>query len=158
MPDLRQEYETQEHVRRLIDTARGVEGNTRHASTNAAGVIVSDVPLVPYCPLNRPTRGGDGGDEIGVVTQYVWEELDELGLLKIDFLGLATLTIMRRACELIRRRHGVDLNFVGVIINRGHNYTQMEKERSSYWAAKMARFVNADGVILTENDFLEAVF
>jgi DNA polymerase-3 subunit alpha len=109
VPELREEYENYEHIRRLIDTARGVEGNIRHASTHAAGVIVSDVPLVSYAPLNRPTRGG-GEDEIGVVTQYVMEELEELGLLKIDFLGLATLTIMRRACELIRRRHGVDLN------------------------------------------------
>ena len=107
--ELRQECETQEHIRRLIDTARGVEGNIRHASTHAAGVIVSDVPLVEYTPLNRPPRGG-GGDEIGVVTQYTMEELEELGLLKIDFLGLSTLTVMRRACELIRQRYGVDLN------------------------------------------------
>jgi DNA polymerase-3 subunit alpha len=110
VPDLREEYESQEHVRRLIDTARGVEGNIRHASTHAAGVIVSDIPLVNYAPLNRPTRGVGGEDEIGVVTQYVMEELEELGLLKVDFLGLATLTIMRRACELIRRRHGVELD------------------------------------------------
>jgi DNA polymerase-3 subunit alpha len=109
VPDLRQDYETQEHIKRLIDTARGVEGNIRHASTHAAGVIVSDVPLVEYAPLNRPTRGGDIG-EIGVVTQYTMEELEELGLLKIDFLGLSTLTIMRRACDLIRQRHGADLN------------------------------------------------
>nr|HID13839.1 DNA polymerase III subunit alpha [Anaerolineae bacterium] len=109
VPELREQYETQEHIRRLIDTARGVEGNVRHASTHAAGVIVSDVPLVEYTPLHRPTRGGDGG-EIGVVTQYAMEELEELGLLKIDFLGLSTLTIMRRACELIHQRHGVDLN------------------------------------------------
>jgi len=109
VPELREQYKTQEHIRRLIDTARGVEGNLRHASTHAAGVIVSDVPLVEYTPLNRPTRGGDGG-EIGVVTQYMMEELEELGLLKIDFLGLSTLTVMRRACELIRQRHGVDLN------------------------------------------------
>ncbi len=109
VPELREAYETQEHIRRLIDTARGVEGNVRHASTHAAGVIVSDVPLVEYTPLNRPTRGGDGG-EIGVVTQYTMEELEELGLLKIDFLGLSTLTVMRRACELIRQRHSVNLN------------------------------------------------
>lgn len=107
--ELWEQYETQEHIRRLIDTARGVEGNVRHASTHAAGVIVSDAPLVEYTPLHRPTRGGEGG-EIGVVTQYAMEELEELGLLKIDFLGLSTLTVMRRACELIRQRHGVDLN------------------------------------------------
>ena len=109
VPELRQEYEAQEHIRRLIDTAQGVEGNVRHASTHAAGVIVTDVPLVTYAPLNRPTKSS-GGDEIGVVTQYEMAELDELGLLKIDFLGLSTLTVMRRACELIGQRHGVDLN------------------------------------------------
>jgi len=109
VPELHEQYETQAHIRQLIDTALGVEGNVRHASTHAAGVIVSDVPLVKYTPLNRPTRGGDGG-EIGVVTQYTMDELEELGLLKIDFLGLSTLTIMRHACELIRQRHNVDLN------------------------------------------------
>lgn len=109
VPELREAYKTQEHIRRLVDTARGVEGNLRHASTHAAGVIVSDVPLVEYTPLNRPTRGGEGG-EIGVVTQYTMDELEELGLLKIDFLGLSTLTVMRRACELIRQRHDVHLN------------------------------------------------
>jgi DNA polymerase-3 subunit alpha len=109
VPELQEQYETQDHIRRLIDTARGVEGNVRHASTHAAGVIVSDAPLVEYTPLHRPTRGGEG-DEIGVVTQYTMEELEELGLLKIDFLGLSTLTVMRRACELIRQRHGVGLN------------------------------------------------
>ena len=110
VPELREAYETQDHIRRLIDTARGVEGNLRHASTHAAGVIVSDVPLVEYTPLNRPTRGGEEQGEIGVVTQYTMEELEELGLLKIDFLGLSTLTVMRRACELIRQRHGVYLS------------------------------------------------
>ncbi len=114
VPELRKEYESQPHIRRLIDTARGVEGNIRHASTHAAGVIVSDVPLVNYTPLHRPTRGSEGEDEIGVVTQYTMEELEELGLLKIDFLGLATLTLMRRACELIRQRHGVELNLYNI--------------------------------------------
>ncbi|MDY6874844.1 MAG: DNA polymerase III subunit alpha [Chloroflexota bacterium] len=109
VPELREQYKVQEYIRRLVDTARGVEGNLRHASTHAAGVVVSDVPLVEYTPLNRPTRGGEG-DEIGAVTQYTMEELDELGLLKIDFLGLSTLTIMRRACELIHQRHNVNLN------------------------------------------------
>jgi len=111
VPDLKQTYETEEHIRRLIDTARGVEGNIRHASTHAAGVIVTDVPLVTYAPLNRPTKSGGGDeDEIGVVTQYEMAELDELGLLKIDFLGLSTLTVMRRACELVQERHGTELD------------------------------------------------
>ncbi|HHN94340.1 MAG TPA: DNA polymerase III subunit alpha, partial [Anaerolineae bacterium] len=113
VPELRAAYENEEHIRRLIDTARGVEGNIRHASTHAAGVIVSDRPLVEYAPLHRPTRGGTG-DEIGVVTQYTMEELEQLGLLKIDFLGLSTLTIMRRACELIAERHGVHFDLTTI--------------------------------------------
>ncbi len=109
VPELREAYEKEEHIQRLIDTAQGVEGNIRHASTHAAGVIVSDIPLVEYAPLNRPTRSG-ADDEIGIVTQYTMAEMEEMGLLKIDFLGLSTLTVMRRACELIDQQRGVTLN------------------------------------------------
>ena len=113
VPGLRDQYEEQEHIRRLIDTARGVEGNIRHASTHAAGVIVSDKPLVNYAPLRRPTSSS-GDDQIGTVTQYTMSESEELGLLKVDFLGLATLTVMRVACELIRERHGVELDLLSI--------------------------------------------
>jgi DNA polymerase-3 subunit alpha len=113
VPDLRRHYEEEEHIGRLIDTARGVEGNIRHASTHAAGVIVSDIPLVNYTPLRRPTSGSSQ-DQIGTVTQYTMSEAEELGLLKVDFLGLATLTAMRVACELIRDRHGVGLDLLTV--------------------------------------------
>ncbi len=113
VPDLRAQYKEQEHIRRLIDTARGVEGNIRHASTHAAGVIVSDLPLVNYTPLRRPTSGSSD-EQIRAVTQYTMSEAEELGLLKIDFLGLATLTAMRVACEIVKERHGVDLNLLTI--------------------------------------------
>jgi len=113
VPDLRHQYEEQDHIRRLLDTARGVEGNIRHASTHAAGVIISDLPLVKYAPLRRPTSGSSD-DQIGKVTQYTMSEAEELGLLKVDFLGLATLTVMRVACELIKERHGVDLDLLSI--------------------------------------------
>jgi DNA polymerase-3 subunit alpha len=113
VPDLQQQYKNQEHIRRLIDTARSVEGNIRHASTHAAGVIVTDIPLVNYAPLRRPTSGDDE-DQIGVVTQYTMSELEELGLLKVDFLGLSTLTVMRRACELVQERHEVELDLLSI--------------------------------------------
>jgi len=125
VPELRERYKNQEHIRRLIDTARGVEGNVRHASTHAAGVIVSDAPLVTYAPLNRPTRG-DGG-EIGVVTQYTMEELDELGMLKVDFLGLSTLTVMRHACRLIRERHEVELDLDNIPIDDTRIYDLLSR-------------------------------
>ncbi|HIP96825.1 MAG TPA: DNA polymerase III subunit alpha [Anaerolineae bacterium] len=102
--ELRELYESTDYVRQLIDTARSLEGVSRHASTHAAGVVVADKPLVNYTPLHRPPKAGGG-----VMTQFTMEVLESIGLLKIDFLGLATLTVMRRACELIRRRHGIEL-------------------------------------------------
>jgi DNA polymerase-3 subunit alpha len=110
--ELRELYESVDYVRQLVDTAQRLEGVARHASTHAAGVIVADKPLVEYTPLHRPTKGHEGG----VVTQYTMEVLESIGLLKIDFLGLSTLTIMRKACELIASRHGVqyDLNTIPI--------------------------------------------
>ncbi len=104
VPDLRQLYEGVDYVRTLIDTAREVEGVSRHASTHAAGVVVTDKPLVEYTPLHRPTRGAEDGIP---VTQYTMDVLEDTGLLKVDFLGLSTLTVLRKAVDLIKERHGV---------------------------------------------------
>jgi DNA polymerase-3 subunit alpha len=101
--ELRQMYEGIDYVRTLIDTAREVEGVSRHASTHAAGVVVTDKPLVEYTPLHRPTRGAEEGLP---VTQYTMDVLEDTGLLKVDFLGLSTLTILRKAVDLIQERHG----------------------------------------------------
>jgi DNA polymerase-3 subunit alpha len=101
--DLRQMYEGIDYVRSMIDTARDVEGVCRHASTHAAGVVITDKPLVEYTPLHRPTRGED---EALPVTQYAMDVLEDTGLLKVDFLGLSTLTILRKAADLIEQRHG----------------------------------------------------
>jgi DNA polymerase-3 subunit alpha len=98
-------YEKSDEARNLLDTAQTLEGVARHASTHAAGVVISDIPLVEYIPLNRPTRGRDDG-EVWPVTQFNMNDIDQLGLLKVDFLGLATLTVLRRAAELVERYHG----------------------------------------------------
>jgi len=101
-------YNEDEETKTLVDTATSLEGVARHASTHAAGVIISDRPLVEYTPLHRPTSGASGnGGGIGVVTQWPMEILDSIGLLKVDFLGLATLTIMRKAVDLIEQRRGI---------------------------------------------------
>ncbi|GAB4400821.1 MAG: DNA polymerase III subunit alpha [Anaerolineales bacterium] len=107
VPELKALYEDENapYFKTLIDTARALEGVAAHASTHAAGVVIADRPLVEYVALHRPTKG-----EGGVVTQYEMEALEKIGLLKVDFLGLATLTIMRRACDLIRQNHGAELN------------------------------------------------
>ncbi|HID88323.1 MAG TPA: DNA polymerase III subunit alpha, partial [Anaerolineae bacterium] len=120
--ELRELYETTPYVRELLDTAAQLEGVARHASTHAAGVVIADAPLVTYCPLHRPTKGdaqgGNGaeGEEsvLKTVTQWPMEDLEAIGLLKVDFLGLSTLTVMRRACELIRQRHGVELDLYSI--------------------------------------------
>jgi len=106
VPDLRQMYEGVDYVRTLVDAAREVEGVSRHASTHAAGVVVADKPLVEYTPLHRPTRDADHGVGLPVV-QYTMDVLEDTGLLKIDFLGLSTLTILRKAADLINERHGI---------------------------------------------------
>jgi DNA polymerase-3 subunit alpha len=105
VPELRRMYDEVDYIRQLIDYAKSLEGIARHASTHAAGVIVADKPLVEYAPLHRPTKG-----EGGVMAQFDMEVLESIGLLKVDFLGLSTLTIMRIACELIEQRHGVHLD------------------------------------------------
>jgi DNA-directed DNA polymerase III PolC len=107
LPDLKAVYQDDEHARKLIDTARQLEGITRHASTHAAGVIVADKPLVEYIPLHRPTKGSAEDAPVKMVTQFPMETCESIGLLKVDFLGLSTLTIMRRACELVEQYHGI---------------------------------------------------
>ncbi len=109
--EFRELYESSEYIKKLVDNAKLLEGVARHASTHAAGVVVADKPIVEYTPLHRPTRNADTGF---AVTQYPMGDLEHIGLLKIDFLGLATLTIMRLACELIEQRHGVHFDLTNV--------------------------------------------
>ncbi|CAN5749378.1 DNA polymerase III subunit alpha [soil metagenome] len=100
VPDLKKIYETEVHLRELIDNAKKVEGVARHASTHAAGVVISREPLIETVPLQR--AGGKSEGEI--TTQFPMGQLEEIGLLKMDFLGLTTLTIIGRAVELARAK------------------------------------------------------
>ena len=106
--ELRTMYENDAELRRVIDTAIELQGMTRHASTHAAGVIVADRPLVDYVPLHRITGKDPSGGALKAVTQFPMETAELIGLLKVDFLGLSTLTIMRKACQLISRHRGID--------------------------------------------------
>lgn len=103
--ELRQLYDSADFYKELIDTASRMEGTIRNAGTHAAGVIITDKPIMDYVPLHRPTSQSDD-NPINTVTQYEMAIIDHLGLLKVDFLGLTTLTIMSKACDLIRERHG----------------------------------------------------
>jgi DNA polymerase-3 subunit alpha len=108
--EFKQLYQSTPYLKELIDTAARMEGVVRNAGTHAAGVIITDKPLLEYVPLHRPTGSAAGDSPVRSVTQFEMSVLDSLGLLKVDFLGLATLTIMARACDLIQQRHGVALN------------------------------------------------
>ena len=106
VPELKQVCESTDYIRTLLDAAVEVEGAARSVGTHAAGVIISDRPLVEYVPLHRPTKG-HGDSPLEAITQFEMHVCEEIGLLKVDFLGLSTLTIMRKACDLIEQRHGV---------------------------------------------------
>ncbi len=112
-PEFKQLYNDAPYLQNLIDTAKGMEGTVRNAGTHAAGVVVTDQPIVEYTPLHRPT-GNIGDTPIDTVTQFEMSVIDKLGLLKIDFLGLSTLTIMALACDLIEKRHGIKLTLSNI--------------------------------------------
>lgn len=113
-------YKTDEAIRNLIETAQNLEGVSRHASSHAAGVIISDKPLVEYVPLNRPTSGEAGLGGIDRVTQWPMEIVESIGLLKVDFLGLSTLTVLRTAARLIEQRHGTKYQMDNIPYDVGH--------------------------------------
>ncbi|MGD8586150.1 MAG: DNA polymerase III subunit alpha, partial [Chloroflexota bacterium] len=125
-PELARRYKEEEWVRELVDTAQSLEGVARHASTHAAGVIISDIPLVEYAPLHKPTSGE--GEGIGVLTQWPMEIVESIGLLKVDFLGLSTLTILRRAAELIEARYGTRYTMENIPYDAGHVGPDPEKD------------------------------
>ncbi len=115
-PELKKMYDENPQVRELIDTARALEGMPRHASTHAAGVVITKDPVDTYVPLAR-------NDE-QMVTQFPMTTLEELGLLKMDFLGLRNLTVIADAEKMIRR-HTPDFNIEKVDMNDKATYEML---------------------------------
>ncbi len=102
-PELRKQYDTDEQVRTLIDMSKRLEGLPRHTSMHAAGVVICSRPAEELVPLSR---GSDGA----ITTQFTMTTIEELGLLKMDFLGLRTLTVLRDAVALIEKDTGVHID------------------------------------------------
>lgn len=102
-PDMRKLYETDEQVKELIDMSRCLEGLPRHTSMHAAGVVICSRPAEDLVPLSR---GADGS----ITTQFTMTTIEELGLLKMDFLGLRTLTVLRDAVKLVKQSTGKEIN------------------------------------------------
>ncbi len=103
-PPLREMYEGDATVHRLIDLAKQLEGVARNASTHAAGVVISSEPLTELMPLQKATNSD------ALMTQYEMHAVDALGLLKFDFLGLSNLTILRQAVDLVREHRGLTID------------------------------------------------
>ncbi|MDE6202431.1 MAG: DNA polymerase III subunit alpha, partial [Lachnospiraceae bacterium] len=106
-PELRRMYETDGQVKELIDMSRRLEGLPRHTSMHAAGVVICSRPAEELVPLSR---GSDGS----VTTQFTMTTIEELGLLKMDFLGLRTLTVLRDAVALVEKSTGVHIDIDGI--------------------------------------------
>lgn len=101
---LKREYDANEQTKKLIDISRKLEGMPRHTSTHAAGVVIARRPVTDYVPLQKNTKDNT------VTTQYTMKKLEELGLLKMDFLGLRTLTVLRDALDLVEKDFGERLD------------------------------------------------
>ncbi|MFA5308900.1 MAG: DNA polymerase III subunit alpha [Dehalococcoidales bacterium] len=106
-PELKEIFQSDEIVRNLISQARRVEGVSRHASTHAAGVVISREPLANYVPLQK---GAKVVGEEAVMTQFSMNDIARIGLLKMDFLGLANLTILGKARAIIKEKHGFEID------------------------------------------------
>ena len=109
-PELRSHYDSDPQVKKLIDLSKRLEGLPRHTSMHAAGVVISQRAVDEYVPLSR---GSDGA----VVTQYTMTALEELGLLKMDFLGLRTLTVIQNAVNNVKRSQGIALDISNIDMN-----------------------------------------
>jgi DNA polymerase-3 subunit alpha len=114
-PALKEMEQKDERIKELLAVARRLEGMTRHASVHAAGVVIAPRPLTEFVPLYKSQK-----DEI--VTQWAMKEIERVGLLKMDFLGLSTLTLIRDAVDEINRTDGIDLDIDAIALNDAKTY------------------------------------
>ncbi len=133
--ELRQLYNTDDRIKYLIDMARRLEGLKRHASTHAAGVVVCDKPVKEYVPLYV--------NDNAVTTQFTMNELEDLGLLKMDFLGLRTLTVIRDAIDNIKISTGKEIDIKNINFDDEATYDLISSG-------------NTDGVFQLESDGMKS--
>jgi DNA polymerase-3 subunit alpha len=119
-PEFKEAYETEDVTRELINTALILEDITRNASVHAAGVVIGDQPLVNLLPLKQDEDGS-------LVTQYAMNPVGDLGLLKMDFLGLKTLTVIRNTCEMVKRTLGTEIDIDHLPLDDAKTYDLLNK-------------------------------
>ncbi len=119
--DLQKAAAEDPQVQRLLETARKLEGVARHASTHAAGVVITPSPLVEHVPLQRASA-----DDATIVTQYDMHAVEDLGLLKIDFLGLKNLTILQHCLRIIAERHATTVALDALPLDDAATYRTLQ--------------------------------
>ncbi len=140
--ELRSLYNTDERVKKLIDIALRLEGVSRHSSTHAAGVVISKEPLVNYTPLQKATKG-----DIATNTQYSMFPLEDIGILKMDFLGLSNLTILKNAIRIVKKVYGKEVELADISLDDKKTYTLLAKGETTgvfqFESAGMKRYLKA---------------
>jgi len=143
VPELKEMYESDEDVKRIVDFAKKLEGVARHASVHAAAVVISKHPLTEYTAVQRSPQ-----DENSVISQFEMHAVEDVGLLKMDFLGLKNLTVIQNTLRLIKDRHGEELDMNNLpmedketyaLIGRGENIGvfQFEGSGMTRWLTAM---------------------
>ncbi|HBA55407.1 MAG TPA: DNA polymerase III subunit alpha, partial [Syntrophorhabdus aromaticivorans] len=122
-PQIKELYQTDERIKELLDNAMVLEGLARHASTHAAGIVISNKPLTEYLPLCR-------GKTDETVTQYHMKVIEKIGLIKMDFLGLETLTIMDDTIKLLKDQ-GIDLDIDNLPLDDKETYELLSSGNTS---------------------------
>lgn len=124
--ELKQSYDSNPQIRKLIDLAQKVEGVARHTSIHAAGVVISKEPMINYLPVQLAIK-----NDQAITTQYAMNEIDHLGLLKMDFLGLANLNIIQRALEIIEAIWGIKIDIRKIKTNDKKTYELLSKAETT---------------------------
>ncbi len=117
VPELKERYAANPQMKRLLDFAMKLEGTVRHASQHACGFVICREPTINYAPVQPAQRGREG-----LVTQYSLKPIEEVGILKMDFLGLANWSIMKNTVRIIRRVYGVDIDIMKLPLDDAKTY------------------------------------
>lgn len=120
-PELQKLYTENQDIKEIVDMAEAIEGSARQTGIHAAGVIIADAPLTNYCPLFKPP------DAEEIVTQYEMKHLESLGLLKMDFLGLNTLTQIQICLQTIKNSRGIDIDMERIPLDDAKTYQLLAK-------------------------------
>ncbi len=133
VPELSAMKRADANVARLLDLSERIEGLSRHASVHAAGVVIAPGPLDDYVPVCTPPQkeSANGAGEEVIITQYDMIGLEQVGMLKMDFLGLKTLTVLHDAVAMIRERHGVELDLDALDLDDPETYALLRSGRTA---------------------------